>query len=228
MLKLIEQQTFNVRPAYFRTLAEYIRHLPPNIKNRNLLLADQEARIIRDLFAEDVDILPPEFASRLKAMLQANMALREFYPGLERFYDAVNFGRSDDPLPLDAAEKIKRIVNATPEIFDPSVSQALSDTAPTVTTVPSDEVFDEKHPLPSSSTSELKPPPDPLGTLSTPKAQAYMRAGAINRLWAAFQKGETLNKNSHAWLTMGRQLAPHVRPILEWLAHFIHSAPPPS
>jgi hypothetical protein len=64
-----------------------------------------------------------------------------------------------------------------------------------------------------------------LGTLPSEKAQGYMRAGIINRLYAAFLKGEALNKNSEAWAKMGERLIPHVRPVIEWLSSFL-SGPP--
>jgi hypothetical protein len=212
LIKMLEDRRFNVRDAYRQALSDYVKHLPPNIRDRNLLFADQEARILRDLFAADAVALPPEFASRLRAMLQAHMALRVFYPQIERFYDDVRFRRTADPLPIDAADKINTIVAQAPEVFDSSVGQALSDAAP---------------PMPpplaagphEQDTAEVQPPADPFGTLPTEKAQAYLRAGIVNRLWAVFQKGETLNKSSEAWAKIGHQLVPYVRPILEWLSN---------
>jgi hypothetical protein len=218
---MTEQQRFNIRSDYRQCLSDYVRHLPPSIRRRNLLFADQEARILRDLFAADADILPPAFASRLKAMLQAHMAVRVFYPSLERFYDDVRYGRTGDPLPLDAVEKITALVDSTPEVFDSSVGNAISDTAPTLPDSTKTSVESV------SNHAEILPPPDPLGTLPTEKAQAYTRAGTINRLWAVFQTAETLNKNSDAWIKMGSQLLPHVRPILNWLSDFVSSGPPP-
>jgi Leucine rich repeat len=217
LLKMLEQKRYNVREGYRHVLLDYIKYLPPNIRNRNLLFADQEARILRDLFAEDAAALPLEFASRLKALLQAHMALRVFYPRLQRFYDDVRFGRSD-PLPIDAAERVSAIVGESAEIFDRSVGLALADAAP---------------PLPATSISvvsaneatALAPPPDLLGTLPSEKAQGYMRAGTINRLYPAFLKGEALNRNSEAWAKMGERLIAHVRPVIEWLSSFL-SGPP--
>jgi Leucine rich repeat len=216
LLKMLEQQRFNVREGYSQALRDYIRYLPPNTRKRNLLFADQEARILRDLFAEDAAVLPVDFASRLKATLQAHMALRVFYPVVKRFYDDVRFGRAE-PLPIDAADNITALVREAPEIFDPSVGQALADAAP---------------PLPASSatfppneTRTLEPPPDLLGTLPTEKAQGYLRAGVINRLFAAFQKGEVLNKNAEAWAKMGERLLPYVREVIEWLASFLPGPP---
>jgi hypothetical protein len=52
LLKMLEQQRFNVRESYRHVLLDYIKYLPPNIRSRNFLFADQEARILRDLFAE--------------------------------------------------------------------------------------------------------------------------------------------------------------------------------
>jgi hypothetical protein len=223
LLKMLEQQRFNVREGYRHVLLDYIKYLPPNIRGRNLLFADQEARILRDLFAEDAAALPPEFASRLKVMLQAHMALRVFYPGLQRFYDDVRFGRTD-PLPIDATEKVAAIVEEAAAIFDRSVGQALANAAPPLpaSALPTGPFTNE-----ASEASALAPPPDLLGTLPTEKAQGYLRAGVINRLYAAFLKGEALNKNSEAWAKMGERLIPHVRPIIEWLSGFL-SGPPTS
>jgi hypothetical protein len=171
--------------------------------------------------AEDAAALPPEFASRLKAMLQAHMALRVFYPVVHRFYDDVRFGRTD-PLPIDATEKVAAIVGEAAAIFDPSVGQALADAAPQLPPpIPSMGHF------PANQATALAPPPDLLGTLPTKKAQGYLRAGVVNRLYEAFLKGETLNKNSEAWVKMGESLIPHVRPIIEWLSSFL-SGPPTS
>jgi hypothetical protein len=216
LLKMLEKQRFNVREGYRQALLDYVRYLPPNTRTRNLLFADQEARILRDLFAEDAAGLPVEFASRLKAMLQAHMALRVFYPGVKRFYDDVRFGRAG-PLPIDAAEKIAAIVQEAPEIFDPSVRQALEDAA---APLPASSVT-----VPRNETGTLEPPPDLFGTLPSEKAQGYLRAGVLNRLFAAFQKGEVLNKNSEAWAKMGERLLPYVRQVIEWLTA---SGPPTS
>ena len=220
LLKMLDQQRFNVRErSYRQVLSEYIKYLPTTTRTRNLLFADQEARIIRDLFAEDADALPPEFAARLKALLQAHMALRAFYPGLQRFYDDVRFGRNA-PLPIDAVEEITSIVREVAEVFDASVGQALADATPPLPAF-TEAIHSEEAPV------TIRPPPDMLGTLSTEKAQRYLRAGIINRLYSAFLKGEALNKNSEAWVKMGGRLIPHIRPILEWLSTFA-SGPPSS
>src|SRR5262249_7817375 len=108
LVNMIGQRRFNVRTAYRAVLTDYVKHLPATTRTRNLLFADQEARILRDLFAADADSLPPEFASRLRAFLQAHMALRVFYPGVERFYDDVRFGRTNEPLPIDAVEALTK------------------------------------------------------------------------------------------------------------------------
>jgi hypothetical protein len=144
------------------------------------------------------------------------MALRVFYPGIARFYDDVRFGRTD-PLPIDAAEKITAIVQEAPEIFDPTIGQALAGAAPPLPA--------SSTPAPGNATGTIEPPPDLLGTLPTEKAQGYLRAGVINRLFAAFQRGETLNKNSEAWTKMAGRLIPHVRPIIEWLNSFLAGPP---
>jgi hypothetical protein len=215
LLDLVQERTVNVREAYGRALSAYLAQLPTTTRKRNMLLADQEARILRDLFAADVAILPTEFAVRLRAMLQSHQALRVFYPGIARFYDDVRFGRNNDPLPIDSAERILAIVAATPELFDASVQQALVDAAPPLPPALKLEGVQ----LPGSP--DPQPPLDPIGDVPTEKAQAYARAGTINRLWAFFQKGEMVGKNSEAWIKTGATLAPHVTKIVDWLSKFI-------
>jgi hypothetical protein len=200
LLEMINQGRFNVRDGYRQALSDYVRHLPAN------------TRILRDLFVADVDILSPEFAARLKAMLQAHQALRVFYPGLERFYDDVRFGRTSEPLPIDAAERIADIVEEAPHIFDSTVVQALSDAAPPLPA--------PTEPPAETGRTDLQPPPDPMGSLPTEKAQAYARAGIINRLWAVFEKGEAINKNAESWVRTGQTLAPHIIKVLDWLNRF--------
>jgi hypothetical protein len=166
------------------------------------------------MFAADAGVLPIEFASRLKALLQAHQALRVFYPGLARFYDDVRFGRANEALPIDAAESIAAIVAQRPELFDQSVGRALSDIAAPLPAPPQDD-------LPKPTPTDPQPPPDPIAEIPTEKAQAYARAGAINRLWAFFQKGEMIEKNVDAWKKTGAEMAPHVAKIVGWLAKFI-------
>jgi hypothetical protein len=212
LLDMINQGRFNVRGGYRQALSDYVEHLPASTRKQNILFADQEARILRDLFAADADILSPEFAAPLKAMLQAHQGLRVFYPGLERFYDDVRFGRTSEPLPIDAAERIADIVQRAPDIFDFSVVQALSDAAPPLPA--------PTEPPAETGRTDLQPPPDPMGSLPTEKAQAYARAGIINRLWEVFERGEKINKNIEGWIKMGQTLAPHISQVIDWLGRF--------
>ncbi|MES1155327.1 MAG: hypothetical protein ABUL48_02740, partial [Pseudorhodoplanes sp.] len=164
--------------------------------------------------------LPVEFASRLRSLLQAHQALRVFYPGVSRFYDDVRFGRTNEALPIDSADSITAIVARRPELFDASVGQALSDIAPPLPTSPPEGA-------PEPISTDPQPPPDPIGSIPTEKAQAYARAGVINRLWTIFQKGEMINKNTEAWKKAGTEMAPHVARIVGWLEKFIGASSPP-
>jgi hypothetical protein len=217
MIVILDQRRSNVREGYRHALSEYLRYLPVNTRKRNFLLADQEARILRDMFQADTGTLPPDFASRLRNFLIAHQGLRVFYPGVERLYADVRFGRSSQPLPLDATDEISRIVSGTPEVFDSSVEQALVDTAPSLPAAPAE-------PPVTPDTGDIKPPPDPLDTLSTEKARDHLRARVINRLWSVFQKGEPVAKHSEAWIATAHRLAPHVRRVIDWLSSVL----PPS
>ena len=78
---------FNLRPDYLESLERYQADLPLAPGQGNFMLADQEARFLRDLFAAEADFIPAPFASRLKGVLQQHIALRGFYRksnGLQR------------------------------------------------------------------------------------------------------------------------------------------------
>jgi hypothetical protein len=91
------------------------------------VLSDAAATELRNLFAAETDILSPAIASRLKTWLEHHMALRPFYPEIERFYAAAAQGRLIVPLPMDAVEGFTNIVTSnTPRFFEPNVIEGLT------------------------------------------------------------------------------------------------------
>jgi hypothetical protein len=70
-------------------LIAYCEWLPTGPDGGNILLADGEARVLNKLFTADEGILAEGFAARLSTFLEDHIALRVFYPELERYYHAV-------------------------------------------------------------------------------------------------------------------------------------------
>lgn len=123
----LQRGRFNARPDYLESLGKYVERLPQLPNEGNILLADAEARNIRNMFAADADILPVGFASKLKTLLEQHIGLRAYYPEIEHFYRDVKSGRLQTPLPLDALEGVVRTVEQhTPTVFDQSVTTAIS------------------------------------------------------------------------------------------------------
>jgi hypothetical protein len=122
----LSSQKFQARSEYSEVLRRYEVRLPYGPNSGNILLADAEARTLRNLFAAEADILSVPLASKLKTFLEQHMGLRVFYPEITHFYRDVQSGRIDLPLPLDAVEAFVREIKAnTPNVFDASVTSAL-------------------------------------------------------------------------------------------------------
>jgi hypothetical protein len=114
---------FQGRSEYAEILGDYLEWLPSEPGTGNILLADGEARTLNKLFVADEPILPTVFASKLAVLLESHIALRSFYPAIERHYRAVNTGRLAKPLPRDAVAAVQRVIRSqTPLVFDVTVS----------------------------------------------------------------------------------------------------------
>jgi len=211
----VETKIINVRQEYRDELIKYESRLPNDEDDGNILLADAAARMLRTLFAAEVDILPVPFAASLKTFLEQHNGLRPFYPQIEAFYRDVRSGTLEEPLPLDAVDGVVTAVKEqTPALFDPSVGAAMDESAPppVLPEVPEGQHAEPNQPM---------PPPDPLGELETTKAHSFQVAGIINRLWEVFLKGEVIQKAAGAWRATYDLLAPHISRILEWLQQFL-------
>lgn len=207
---------YQIRKDYGESLSRYDERLPTRIGEGNILLADAEARTLRQLFTAEAAILSAPFAARLKTLLEQHYGLRVFYPEIARFYSDVKSGTIEKPLPQDAVDGFMEGVRAnTPEIFDPSVTTAVDETAapPPAIAPPED--------APPVEPSMPAPLADPLGELDPKKSRDYSIAGAINELWKAFRQGETTVKNAKAWNEAFRFLSEKVPPILDWLHQFL-------
>lgn len=206
------------RPDYREVLQRYLADLPSGPDMGNLVLADAEYRILRDLFAAEAGILSAPFASRLRIWTQQHIGLRTFYPEVERFYDTVKSGRLERPLPEDAVAGFEQVVREyTPRCFEPEVSAGLREVErepPQITIAPEDIAAHESAPI--------QPQPDPWGELEPRKSRSFSIGGAINGLWKVFLKGKDVKEAKDGWGEVADKLRPHASSILEWLQDFIN------
>ena len=220
ILAALKARRYQARREFADALKKYTSRLPDAPGSGNILLADAEARTLRNLFAADALILSPGFASQLKTLLEHHIGLRPFYPEIERFYRDVQSGRIETPLPQDAVDGfIRGVRDYTPSTFDPSVS-----TAADVSTLPAPMIgqmpAEETRPL---DPNEPVPPADPLKELDPKKARDYTIGGFVNSLWKTYLEGEKVPKAAAGWKTAGAALQPYVEVILQWLQSFTGS-----
>lgn len=215
LLEDIDRGLWQLRVDYRIQINRYLERLPDAEGHGQILLADAAMRILRDLFAAERRALPDPFAAQLKALLQQHIALRPFYPEVEAFYRAVQTGRLDEPLPVDAVESVIEIVKGqTPMIFDESVSSAIVEASapdPAIIVLEDEEV---------QADEVILPPADPLGDLDPKKAHNFQIAGVFNRLWKVFTSGGKLLANAEAWGKTFHALGEPMKAIIDWLHRF--------
>jgi hypothetical protein len=216
-----ESGRYQAREEYKDGLERYLERLPEKPGGGNILLADAEARTLRNLFAAEADILSIAFASKLKTFLEQHIGLRVFYPDIAKFYRDVQTGKLEQELPLDAIEGFVRgIQDSTPEIFDRSVAATIEGSADDA-----QQSFDvpELGSQNVASSSVPMPPRDPLGELDPKVSSDFTFAGAANGIWRTFLQGEKIYKAFEGWRLAGENLQPHVARILHWLAQAVSS-----
>jgi hypothetical protein len=217
IIAALKAQTYQARGEYAKGLSKYTSRLPENPGDGNILLADAEARTLRNLFAAEAEILPPGLASQLKTFLEQHIGLRPYYPEVEKFYRDVQSGHIEAPLPQDAVEGFVRgVKNNTPSLFDASVSNAVDASAtpaPTISLPQPDE-------RPPSKPDQPIPPADPLKEIDPKRARDFMFGGVVNALWKVYLEGEKIPKAADGWRKAGDALQPYVEPILAWLRAF--------
>lgn len=216
----LREGRFNARPDYSSCLTKYAERLPNAPGSGNILLADAEARTLRNMFAADVDILPTGFASKLKTILEQHIGLRVYYPEIEMFYRDVRSGRIEASLSLDAVEGfIREVRNHAPAVFNPEVSEAVGASAQGAF----ERGLSKPSPVAAAHNEQPKAPPDPLGELDPHAARDFTFAGAVNALWKVFREGEKVNQALEGWKSAGKSLRPHVQEIIDWLSSFTGS-----
>lgn len=223
----LHAQRFQVREEYKRSLEKYVSRIPSQDHGGDILLADAEARTLRNLFAGEAEIIDIALAAKLKTFLEHHTGLRVYYPELENFYRHVQTGRLEVALPLDAVDRfIAGVKTFTPSVFDRSVSDAVEGSSaplPVIQSIPESE-------LPPPASNQLAPPKDPLGEVDPKTARDFTIAGVVNNLWKTFLQGEKVNKALDAWQGAGVLLRPHASTIITWLHEFLAGGgdiPPP-
>ena len=214
LLSDVTSRKSNIRSDYGEALRRYYTDLPERAGEGNFVLADSEARILRSLFEAEASILPAPFASRLKVLLEQHIALRPFYPEVERLYRAVREGRLEEPLPQDAVEAIAATVREhTPDVFEPEISSGLSEVSRehlSVAAVPED-----------AGATVIVPPPDPIGPMEATKSRAFLTASSVNALYKAFLQGKDLPKAVSSWNEIAHKLGASAEPIIRWLRDYL-------
>ncbi|MEA2894797.1 MAG: hypothetical protein QOJ84_412 [Bradyrhizobium sp.] len=210
----LKGRRFQARPEYVEGFEKYADRLPSDLNAGNFLLAEAEARTLRNLFAAEASIISVAFAAKLKTFLEQHMGLRVFYPDVANFYRDVRSGRMIEPLPLDAVEGVLNGVKEnTPTVFEPTVQEAIQGSLKSASVVMPVNAGDQ----PAIDATQLLPPNDPLGDIDPHKAADFTFAGATNGIWKAFLQGEKIHKALEGWAKTRTSLAPHVSEILGWL-----------
>jgi hypothetical protein len=213
MISDLKSQKFQARPEYAEGFEKYASRLPNDVDEGNFLLAEAEARTLRNLFAAEASFLSVALAAKLKTFLEQHMGLRVFYPDVANFYRDVRSGRMIEPLPLDAIEGILEGVRQnTPMVFDSTVHGAIEGSLKSEISISPADIRN----APAVDAGQPLPPNDPLGEISSHAASDYTFAGATNGIWKAFLNGEKIHKALDGWSKTREALTPHVIEILEW------------
>jgi hypothetical protein len=126
LLKALRDGRYNERTEYGEALEYYLADLPTTAGAGNILLANDQVRILHDMFLADALMLSEGLASRLKSVIANQFALNAFYDLVQRHNEAVNAGNWSWPFPLDEAKSFFGAVETnTPRWFEPRVEQGL-------------------------------------------------------------------------------------------------------
>jgi hypothetical protein len=208
---LREGSRYNVRPEYAEALRHYLKDLPKAAGEGNILLANDQAVNLREMFAQDRETLPPGFASPLRRVIENQFALNAFYDLVKKHQDAIAASKLTLPFPAEAARRFFGVVEAeTPRFFEPPVGEGLRDVeraAPPVALAP-----DETGP-----STAIQPPPLPPGTPDPRQSHERQIATAANALWETFLKGKDLPVAIEAWTEAAQKLGHAVGPLLDFL-----------
>ena len=201
-----------VRREYAERLRYYLSDLPKIAGVGNIMLADDEVRVLYAMFAQDADALPPPFAAALSRVIANQFALNDFYDVVRRHEQAVNAGNWTQPFPFEAAKAFFGVVDEnTPRIFEPEVGHGLHRVEQFA---PSASVAPEQQP---ASSSAIQPPSLPAGAPNAEHSRQRQMATAANALWRVFLKGKDFPAAIEGWTQAAHKLGENVGPILDFL-----------
>jgi len=193
-------------------LEYYLNDLPKTAGTGNILLANDQIRILHAMFLADAPMLPEGFAGRLKSVIANQFALNAFYDLVQRHNEAVNAGDWAQLFPLDAAKSfLGAVEDNTPRWFEPQVEKGLR-------RVEQAEPPAAAAPPEAAPASGIEPPPLPPGTPDGQDSWKRQMATAANALWETFRQGETLPVDKDEWRKAADELGHHVRPMIEFLS----------
>ena len=199
---------------YREYIERYELDLPSEPGAGNFVIADFEARALRTLFADEAQIIPSVFSSRLKAFLEAHFALRPFYPTVARMYEAINTGRLQEPPPFEEFERFSRTVAENSERFEPDVLEGLEQISQAEAAAPAEPEFG------AATGQYIEPPPDPLTEPDPFKERAFSMAGATNNIVAAARRGAEMGRTLDGWDKFLHTIHDAGAVAIEWLHHF--------
>jgi hypothetical protein len=214
LLKSLRDRNYgnSVPRAYAERLAYYVEDLPRAAGVGNILLANDQGRILHDMFLADADMLPADFASALKAVIANQFALNDFYDLVRRHNEAVNSGNWRQPFPFEAAQSFFGAVeDNTPDLFEREVGEGLRQVEQAVS--PASRAPE----LTSGVAAAVGPPPLPPGTPNAEHSRQRQIATAANALWAVFLKGKDLPVALEGWTQAAHRLGENIGPILDFL-----------
>jgi hypothetical protein len=211
LLKALRDGRYNARGEYGEALEYYLDDLPKTAGAGNILLANDQVRILHDMFLADVAMLSEGFASRLKSVIGNQFALNAFYDLVQRHNEAVSAGNWTQPFPLDAAKDFFGVVeDHAPRWFEREVEEGLRQ-------------VERAEPPPAAAAPQLapasaiEPPPLPPGTPDRRDSWKRQMATAANALWETFLQGRNMPVDKDEWRAAAEKLGAHVRPIIDFL-----------
>ena len=194
---------------YGEALEYYLEDLPKTAGAGNILLANDQVRILHAMFLADAAMLPEGFASRLKSVIANQFALNAFYDLVQRHNEAVSAGNWSRPFPLDAAKGFFGAVeDNTPRWFEPQVEQGLRQV--------------EQAEPPAAERPSRRPRPHRAAAAAAGDARREglwrrQMATAANALWETFLQGRDMPVAQDEWRKAAGELGERVRPIIEFL-----------
>ena len=208
VLKALRDGRYNARREYGEALEYYLEDLPKTAGSGNILLANDQVRILHAMFLADAAMLPEGFASRLKSVIANQFALNAFYDLVQRHNEAVGAGNWSQPFPLDAAKGFFGAVeDNTPRWFEHEVERGLRQV---------EQAAPPPEPAPTPS-SAIEPPPLPPGTPDAQNSWRRQMATAANVLWETFLQGRDMPVAQDEWRAAADELGAQVRPIIDFL-----------